>query len=119
MAVLIVAEVEGQTQEKYDGMLDAMGETLRQAKGFIAHGAGPAGDGWRTFEVWESAADATRFFAAYVHPNMPEGVKPKRTLVELQQPRPRRSPSAGLKASTSTSRAAGAISRWAQDWKAR
>ena len=83
MAVLVVAEVRGQTQEKYDRMLEVLGSALRQAKGFIAHGAGPSGDVWQTFEVWESQADATRFFAKYVHPNLPEGVTPKRTLVEL------------------------------------
>jgi hypothetical protein len=83
MAVLVIADVQGQTKEKYDGMIAAIGPALRQAKGFIAHGAGPGGDGWRTFEVWESHADATAFFATYVHPNLPEGVRPKRTLVEL------------------------------------
>ena len=83
MAVLVIAEVQGQTQEKYDGMLAALGPALRQAKGFIAHGAGPAREGWRTFEVWESQADATQFFAKFVQPNLPEGVKPQRTLVEL------------------------------------
>jgi hypothetical protein len=83
VAVLIIAEVTGQTEERYDGMLAVIAPALRNAKGFIAHGAGPAGDGWRTFEVWESQADATRFFADYVHPNLPEGVKPRRTLIEL------------------------------------
>ena len=85
MAVLIVAEVKGQTQEKYDGMLAVLEPLLREATGFIAHGAGPSGDGWRTFEVWESQADATRFFAAYIHPNLPPGVTPARTLVELHR----------------------------------
>src|SRR5215218_2978099 len=83
MAVLVIAEVQGQTREKYDSMLAAMGAALRQAKGFIAHGAGPAGGGWRTFEVWESQADATHFFARHIHPNLPEGITPRRTLVEL------------------------------------
>jgi hypothetical protein len=85
MAVLIIAEVQGQTQEKYDGMLAVLEPLLRQAEGFIAHGAGPSGDGWRTFEVWESSADATRFFAAHIHPHLPPGVKPARTLVELHR----------------------------------
>jgi len=86
MAVLVIAEVEGQTEELYDGMIAVLGPILRRAKGFIAQGAGPGGagsDAWRGFEVWETAADATRFFAQYVHPNLPPGVKPKRTLVEL------------------------------------
>jgi hypothetical protein len=83
MAVLVTAEVPGQTQEKYDQMLTVLGPLLRQAKGFIAHGAGPAGDGWRTFEIWETQEDATQFFAKYIHPNLPPDIKPKRTLLEL------------------------------------
>lgn len=84
MAVLVIAEAQGQTEEKYDGMLAVLGPVLQQAKGFIAHGAGPVGDGWRTFEIWESQTDASQFFAKYIHPNLPEGVRPKRTIVELR-----------------------------------
>ena len=83
MAVLITAEVPGQTQEGYDSMLAVLSPLLRQAKGFVAHGAGPAGDSWRVFEIWESQDDATQFFAKYIHPNLPEGVKPKRSFLEL------------------------------------
>ena len=83
MAVLMTAEVARQTQEGYDRMLTALSPALRQAKGFIAHGAGPSGDGWRVFEIWDSQEDATQFFATYVHPNLPEGVKPKRSFQEL------------------------------------
>jgi hypothetical protein len=83
MAVLVTADVPGQTQEKYDGMLAVLGPLLREAKGFIAHGAGPSGDGWRSFEVWETQEDATQFFAKHIHPNLPEGIRPKRTLLEL------------------------------------
>ena len=46
-------------------------------------GAGPAGDSWQVFEIWDTQDDATQFFAKYIHPNLPDGVKPKRTLVEL------------------------------------
>ena len=83
MAVLVTAEVPGQTQEKYDQMLSVLGPLIRQAKGFIAHGAGPSHDGWRTFEIWETQEDATQFFATYIHPNLPEGIKPRRTLLQL------------------------------------
>jgi len=83
MAVLVIAEVPGQTREKYDQMLEALKPALRRAKGFIAHGAGPSADGWRVFEVWETAEDATAFFAAHVHPNLPAGITPRRTLTEL------------------------------------
>ena len=83
MAVLVTADVPGQTLEGYDRMIAALTPALQQAKGFIAQGAGPVSDGWRVFEIWESQADATAFFAKYIHPNLPEGVKPRRTLLEL------------------------------------
>jgi hypothetical protein len=83
MAVLVTAEVEHQTQELYDRMLEVLGPAIRQAKGFIATGAGPSSDGWRTFEIWESQEEATQFFAKYVHPNLPPGIKPKRTYLTL------------------------------------
>jgi len=83
MAVLVTAEVPGQTKEGYEGMLAVLGPLLMHAKGFVAHGAGPSGDGWRSFEVWESQEDAAQFFAKYIHPNLPEGVKPRRTILEL------------------------------------
>lgn len=85
MAVLVFAEVDGQTQEAYDGMLALIGARLRAAPGFIAHGAGPLGKGWRTFEVWESAEAATAFFTRFVHPNLPTGVRPRRTMVPLHR----------------------------------
>ena len=83
MAVLVTADVSGQTKEGYEGMLAVLSPLLNLAKGFIAHGAGPSGDGWRVFEIWETQEDATRFFAKYIHPNLPEGVKPKRSILEL------------------------------------
>ena len=83
MAVLITAEVPGQTREKYEYMLSVLQPLLEDAKGFIAHGAGPSPDGWRSFELWESQEAATAFFAKYIHPNLPPGITPKRTLTEL------------------------------------
>ena len=38
----MTAEVPGQTKEGYEGMLAVLGPLLKQAKGFIAHGAGPS-----------------------------------------------------------------------------
>jgi len=83
MAVLVTADVPGQTLEGYDRMIAVLSPALQEAKGFIAHGAAPAGDGWRVFEIWESQTDAAQFFAEHIHPNLPEGVKPKRTILEL------------------------------------
>jgi hypothetical protein len=83
MAVLITADVKGQTQAGYDAILAAVGPALERARGFIAHGGGPHGEGWRVFEIWESEADATRFFATHIRPNLPPGIAPKRTIVAL------------------------------------
>jgi hypothetical protein len=83
MAVLVIADVEGQTPEKYDGMLANMAEPMRQAKGFICHLAGPADGSWRVIELWESKEDATKWFAEAVHPNLPPGVKPRRTFHDV------------------------------------
>ena len=41
MAVLMTADVPGQTPEGYDGMLTVLSEPLRKAQGFIAHMAAP------------------------------------------------------------------------------
>ena len=83
MAVIVTAEVPGQTQEGYDGMLAVLGDAIRNAKGFIGHYARPSDTGWTCVEIWETAEDATQFFARHVHPNLPPGIAPKRTLREL------------------------------------
>ena len=44
MAVLVTADVPGQTREGYDQMIAALGPALQQAQRFIAHGAGLADD---------------------------------------------------------------------------
>lgn len=64
-------------------MLNALGPILKQAPGFVLHSAFPVDGGWRVIEVWESKAAATDFFAHYVVPNLPPGVKPKRSIYEL------------------------------------
>lgn len=83
MAVLITAEVPGQTQEGYDGLLKALGSEIRSAKGFIAHFGAPAPGGWRCMELWETEHDANQFFARHVHPHLPPGIKPQRSFQEL------------------------------------
>jgi len=84
MAVMVTVEVPGQTKEGYDGILDVLRESMRHANGFIGHYADMSDAGcWTCMEVWETADDATQFFAAHVHPNLPPGIKPKRTIREL------------------------------------
>jgi heme-degrading monooxygenase HmoA len=83
MAVLVTADVQGQTEEIYDGMIAVLGDAIRQAKGFIAHFAVPSGNEWKVMELWETQDDANQFFAKHVHPNLPPGIKPKRSFQPL------------------------------------
>ncbi len=83
MAVLIVGEVKGQSQQVYDGMMAALGELLKQAPGHILHMSHITEDGWRVFEVWESKEDATQWFVKHVAPNLPPGFQPKQNFYEL------------------------------------
>ena len=83
MPVLITALVAGQTQEGYDAAMEKLRPLLVEANGFIAHGAGMSREGWRVFEIWESRQQASEFFAKHIHPNLPPGVTPKRTYLDL------------------------------------
>jgi hypothetical protein len=83
MAVLLTAEVSGQTQQGYDGMLQFLAESIKVAPGFILHTAHAVEGGWRVIEIWETKEAANQFFAKHVAPNLPPGVRPKRTVQEL------------------------------------
>jgi hypothetical protein len=83
MAVFVSAIVPNQTTEVYDGLLGHLEGSLRAAPGFVAHFAYPMDGAWHTMEVWESAKQASDFFAKFVHPNLPPHIKPKRTVHEL------------------------------------
>lgn len=83
MAVLITGHIPGQTREGYEGMLAALSDAMREAPGFVMHAAFPVEGGWRVVEVWETARDASQFFATFVHPNLPPGVRPRRSVQDL------------------------------------
>jgi hypothetical protein len=82
MAVIVMVDVHGQTQAGYDGMAGVLFDRARQAPGFVMHSAYRVDDQWRVLEVWQSKADADRWFSAQVAPHLPPGVRPKRTLFE-------------------------------------
>ena len=83
MPVMVTADVPGQTPEGYDGMLANLEPLIRRAPGFVMHGAYSDGGVWKVFEIWETKQQATDFFAKYVHPHLPPGVKPRREVHEL------------------------------------
>jgi hypothetical protein len=84
MAVLVMSEVP-LTAEAYDGMTNALEETIKGWPGFVAHVGGPTQTGWRVVEIWESAEQANQFFAKAVHPLIPPGVRPKRSVAPLHR----------------------------------
>lgn len=83
MAVLVIAEVKGQTQQGYEGMRGMLNDALKEAPGFILHTAHATTDGWRIIELWQTKKDSDRFYARNIAPNLPPGIHPKRTVQEL------------------------------------
>jgi hypothetical protein len=81
--VLIIAENKGQTQQGYDGMIAVLGDLIKQAPGLIAHMGHATEDGWRVVELWQSKMEANQWFAKNVAPNLPPGIRPKRSFYEL------------------------------------
>lgn len=83
MSVLIIAENRGQTAQGYDSMLAVLAPHLKQAPGLVLHSSHATEDGWRVIEVWESKAQADHFFATFVAPQLPPGIRPKRSVQSL------------------------------------
>ena len=61
MAVLVTANVDGQTDEGWDQIFKLLGPVIRQAKGFIAVGGGHAHDGWRV-ELYLNISRINHYF---------------------------------------------------------
>ena len=83
MAVMMTAEVAGQTAEGYDQVLRLVGEAARRAPGFMLHASHAVDGGWRVIEVWASKEEADAFFVEHIVPLLPPGIRPKRKYQEL------------------------------------
>ncbi|GGT53988.1 hypothetical protein [Streptomyces purpureus] len=68
MAVgMLIDNPEG-SQEQYDALQKQL-DLSTMPQGLIYHCAGPSPDGgWRVVDIWESEADAQRFFAETLLP---------------------------------------------------
>ncbi len=77
MAVMMITDVEGQTIEGYQRVLEIVRPHYDEAPGFVMHSSYPTPECLRIVEVWESREDAGKFFATHVAPNLPKGVHPK------------------------------------------
>lgn len=83
MPVMVTADVAGQTAEGYDAILRHLAPVMKQSPGFILHMSQPMDGGWRVIEIWETRDAANQFFAKNVHPNLPPGIRPKRSFQDL------------------------------------
>lgn len=84
MAVQVTSEVTGVTPEIYQHMLALLLEPMKTSPGFRLHAAHPTDTGWRIVEFWDTREQANNFFAANVAPNLLPGIRPKRSVQELQ-----------------------------------
>jgi hypothetical protein len=62
MAVGLMFRGTGVTQAQYEQVRNEVMPNNEPAPGLLYHAAGPASDGWRVVEVWESQEAVDRFF---------------------------------------------------------
>lgn len=82
MAIGLRFEIEGMTQEQYDGAIQAGGLDQGLPDGQIFHVAGPMENGWRVIDVWESREAFDRFAREVLAPAM-GGQAPQPTEFEV------------------------------------
>jgi hypothetical protein len=71
MAIALLMEFPGGTQDQYDKILHGLGMERGSQdlpRGLIFHVAGPTNNGWQVIDVWESRADFDRFVAERLGP---------------------------------------------------
>lgn len=83
MAILMKAEVTGQTREGYQQVFDTLAPVYASAPGFIGHFTHSTPDGWCVMDVWESRDHFQRFFGQHVIQRLPSTVRPKISFQEL------------------------------------
>ena len=62
MAVGLIFSGAGVTQAQYDQVRNEVAPGNKLPSGMLYHAGGPAQNGWRVVEVWESQEAADRFF---------------------------------------------------------
>lgn len=65
MAVGLLIEIPGGTQQQYDAVMDRLDLARPDAiwpEGILCHVAGPMEGGWRVVDVWQSQEHFDRFF---------------------------------------------------------
>lgn len=62
MAIGMIFTAQVMTQSQYQQVRDAVMPGNQLPAGSLFHAAGPAQDGWRVVEIWESREAIDRFF---------------------------------------------------------
>jgi len=62
MAVALILRGDGVTQAQYEQVRQAVMPDNKVVPGMLAHAGGPAPDGWRVVEIWESQEALDQFF---------------------------------------------------------
>jgi heme-degrading monooxygenase HmoA len=83
MAILMRAEVSGQTQQGYQEVFDALRPLYAGARGFVAHFSYPIEGGWCVVDVWDSREQFESFFGQNVVPRLQTGLRPKISFQQL------------------------------------
>jgi len=71
MAIALLMEFPGATQDQYDKIMHELGMERGSEdlpRGLIFHVAGPSDKAWQVIDVWESRADFDRFVAERLGP---------------------------------------------------
>lgn len=72
MAIAVNMLVHGGGADLYDRVDRRVRPPGDPPPGLLFHAVGPAHDGWRIFEVWETLADRERFVAERLGPALAE-----------------------------------------------
>jgi quinol monooxygenase YgiN len=73
MAIAVLIDFPGGSQEEYDAVareLGPVGESVAGVPGLLFHAAGPTADGWRVIDCWESQEALDRFRQEQLMPAM-------------------------------------------------
>jgi hypothetical protein len=62
MAIGLIFSAAGVTQAQYEQVRNEVAPDNKLLPGMLYHAGGPAQNGWRVVEIWESQEAADRFF---------------------------------------------------------
>src|SRR4051794_18662838 len=77
MALGLLMNFPGATQEQYDAAMAQLNLSGRMPPGGISHAAGPTDEGWRVVDVWESQEAFDTFLHERLYPAMQNAGLPR------------------------------------------